>query len=783
MQYKIEFAIAGLIIVFLLGLFLTIQYTQENEANRNFKLLVYTIFLADIFDIITAYTISYSASIPIWINYVMNIAYFYLLALCAYRIMRYVKSLFGENETNKVNLIILLIYALICATTPFTHLVIWFNDQKQYMHGPIYLLLYALPFIYLMHAVSAAIIGRNKLPRRTIISLSCSCIVAMVGVGVQMIFLSDYLFAFFIVAIAVEIMMFAIETPDYHNLKNAMIELTDSREQLRLAREREKETTHTMHGILKSSSWVLYINKDGAVYDSQWSDEFLWMLGYDPEDFEDAAEITTLWINSLHPDDSEDTQKAFVDGMMNIAPFDRKYRLRSKNGEYRWYRGTGEVKFDEDGRETSYQGIIRDINDEVLTEQLQNEKLQALEELEKSQHALREALQKAERANEAKSRFLSNMSHDIRTPMNAIIGFTEIAMKDSDGGKDVKEYLENIQTSGMHLLTLINDVLDMSHIESGKINIELRECNLVEELGELENILQIELQKHELEYTTDLSGIRDAHVLCDTLHLKRVLMNCLGNSIKFTPKGGKITLEARQSGDEYTIIISDTGIGMSDKFLNHVFEAFERERTSTISKTQGSGLGMSIAKSLVDMMGGSFEITSKEGVGTSYYIYLKLSKIDVSDEEKLPDASGMELTMQQKIEALGKKHFLLVEDNATNRKVAKGFLGMTDMTVEEAVDGSIAVERMKKSYPGEFDLIMMDIQMPNMNGYDATDHIRAMEDPLVANIPILAMTADAFEEDKRECIAHGMNGHVSKPFKMDVLVDALYDILINNKSF
>ena len=530
------------------------------------------------------------------------------------------------------------------------------------------------------------------------------------------------------------------------------------------------------------------------------------------------------------------------------------------------------------------------------------------------EHAtLTEKLHKAEAADRAKSTFLSNMSHDIRTPMNAIIGFTTLAQTSLDNRERMQEYLKKILSSSNHLLSLINDILDMSRIESGKLNIEERECSISDIFRDMRNIIQTQMESKQLNFFMDTVDVIDEKIYCDKLHVNQVLLNLLSNAIKFTPAGGTVALTIRQKPrapkgyGSYEIRVKDTGIGMSPEFAEHIFEPFERERTSTVSGTQGTGLGMAIAKNIIDTMGGTIELNTEQGKGTEFIINLDFrlcaepQKAEVVQELQglhalvvddsfttcdsvtkmlrqigmrsdwvlhgkeavlhakqayelgdeyhayiidwlLPDLSGLEVVRQIRsivgdstpiiivtaydwtsfeeearaagvtafcnkpiflselrdilISATGKTpsvpqpdpvpdpsvqfkgtRLLLTEDNELNREIAQELLTDNGFIVETAEDGTIAVEKVKNSAPGYYSLILMDIQMPKMNGYDATRAIRALDDPHLAGIPIVAMTANAFEEDRRQALECGMNAHIAKPFNVDDLLEILTTVL------
>lgn len=524
---------------------------------------------------------------------------------------------------------------------------------------------------------------------------------------------------------------------------------------------------------------------------------------------------------------------------------------------------------------------------------------------------LEDALAQANRASKAKSVFLSNMSHDIRTPMNAIVGFTTLAITHIDYKEQVEEYLKKIKTSGEHLLSLINDVLDMSRIESGKMHLEEKPCSLPEVLHGLCNILQADVRAKQLELHMDTVDVLNEEIYCDKLRLNQVLLNLIGNSVKYTASGGVISMRviekmgAPEGYANYEFHIKDNGIGMSEEFVKHIFEPFEREENTTMSGIQGTGLGMAITKNIVDMMNGYIEVKSEQGVGTEFIVKftfrlysgmreplvipeLKNCRALVVDDDfntcdsvsymlqqigmrvewtlsgkeavlrtrqavmrndnfsvymidwLLPDMNGVEVTrrirqevgenvpiivltaydwsnIEEEAKAAGVTTFcskplflsglrkclnsvmaaenkgelaaskesvciktgriLLAEDNELNQEIAMAILEDSGFTVEVAGNGKIAVEKLEASEVGYYQLVLMDVQMPVMNGYEATKAIRSLKNQDLATIPIIAMTANAFEEDKQEAIRCGMNGHIAKPIDVDVLFETLRKML------
>ena len=409
------------------------------------------------------------------------------------------------------------------------------------------------------------------------------------------------------------------------------------------------------------------------------------------------------------------------------------------------------------------------------------------QKLNKLRVAAEDALKVAESASKAKSTFLSNMSHDIRTPMNAIIGFATLALDDIRDGKKVEDYLSKILSSSKHLLGLINDILDMSRIESGKVVLEEQETDLVTTLQELQSIMEGQAKERKLKLHVDYSNLRDRHVFCDKTRLNQVMFNLLANAVKFTSEGGSIWLTMSQLEPTYEvedraiyeIRVKDTGIGMDKAFIKHIFEPFERERTSTVSKIQGTGLGMAITKNIVDMMGGTIEVESQKGVGTEFIIRLELrlqAETGAANEEGAKQHSHAEGVAE-----FAGKRLLLAEDNELNREIACMLLSKYGFVIDTAENGQEAVDLVAASAPDYYDLVLMDIQMPVMDGHEATRRIRNLEDKELAKVPVVAMTANAFDEDRKAAKECGMNGFISKPINMQEVVQALRMCLQDHK--
>ena len=425
------------------------------------------------------------------------------------------------------------------------------------------------------------------------------------------------------------------------------------------------------------------------------------------------------------------------------------------------------------------------INRELLaySETIEKQRKQESElrkQLEKKQLELKDALQMTQDASRAKTTFLSNMSHDIRTPMNAIVGFTGLAAGHLDEPERVRDYLANIAQSSEHLLSLINDVLDMSRIESGKATLNEKAASLTDILHTLRDIVQADVRAKRHEFVIDTENVRNEFVYCDKMRLNQVLLNLVSNAIKYTPPGGKISLRliqkpAAEAGRAaFEIRCRDNGVGMSEEFLKTIFDPFTREMKTADSDVQGTGLGMAIAKNIVDMMGGNISVTSKEGEGSEFVVSVEFRIAD--DRAALPAQPGARDTPDRTdredpaVFFKGKK-VLLVDDSKVNLKVGSLLLQEQGMIVDTAPNGRIAVETIRDKGVDAYDFVLMDVQMPVMGGYEATAVIRKL--PGGDQLKIIAFSANAFEEDREKSLAAGMDGHITKPLKIDELLDEL----------
>jgi len=399
--------------------------------------------------------------------------------------------------------------------------------------------------------------------------------------------------------------------------------------------------------------------------------------------------------------------------------------------------------------------------------------------MKEQQLIIMDSLNHAEEGNRAKTNFLFNMSHDIRTPMNAILGFAQIAQNNLGDTAKLADCIEKIQVSGKHLLYLIDDVLDMAKLENGKAILTEDCCNLEECIERTQNILKTEIDEKHLIIRTDMSGVKNKWVYCDNIRLNQILLNILNNAVKFNRQDGSILITVCQNMCDireyatYEIHIKDTGIGITPEFLSHIFEPFERERTSTVSRTQGVGLGMSITKNLIDLMDGTIQVFSEPDKGTEFVLQFtfKLQEQEQIQPEQQPSTETVSAN------DFSGKRLLLVEDNELNMEIAQEILSEAGFLVEIAQNGQIAVDMVRNSTAGYYDAILMDIQMPVMDGYQASREIRSLEDKDLAEIPIIALTANALDRDKKEALSNGMNAHIAKPIDVRVLYGVLSDIL------
>ena len=386
---------------------------------------------------------------------------------------------------------------------------------------------------------------------------------------------------------------------------------------------------------------------------------------------------------------------------------------------------------------------------------------------------LKKAAELAKSANEAKTRFLFNMSHDIRTPMNAIIGFSGLLEKNLQNGEKAKEYLGKICSSGNLLMTIINQILEIARIESGTTALQLKAEDINTLFHTVNTVFEEDVRKKNLQYSVDLD-VYHTFILCDRVKLQEIMLNIISNAIKYTSDGHGVHVKIYEKDSEdprkarFIFTCEDTGIGMSEEYLPHIFEEFSREHTTTENKVAGTGLGLPIVKSMIELMGGSIQVESTQGVGTKFTVDISFDMASESDVYR--DQISEQPDVLEKLEG---KRILLAEDNDLNAEIAIELLAEEKIVVDRAKDGAECLDKLEKAVPGYYDMILMDIQMPVMDGYDAAARIRRMKDEEKASIPIIAMTANAFAEDRQKAISTGMNDHVAKPIDMKVLLPVM----------
>ncbi len=684
--------------------------------------------------------------------------------------------------------------------------------------------------------------------------------------------------------------------------RGVTIDITQAKEHDTLYAELQNEAASldTIHEMLGSGKWTMEFDEAGVMKCVSWSDEFRRMLGYhDTEDFPDVLES---WSDLLHPDDKERTLKEFtetIDDYTGQKTYDVEYRLLTKNRGYRWYRAVGKPTRRPDGSPISYIGVFIDVT----------ERKEMIQELARQRESLSIALEEANQANKAKTAFLSNMSHEIRTPMNAIIGLDRIVLNDPGISETTREHVEKIGLSAQHLLSIINDILDMSRIESGRMTVKTEEFSFAKMMAQVNTIISDQCREKGLEYECRVKGTVDDYYIGDDTKLRQVMINILGNAVKFTPAGGSVRFiveNIAQFDGRTTLrfIISDTGIGMSPDYLSKLFNAFSQEDSSSTNRFGSTGLGMAITRSFVELMNGTISVESEKQKGTTFTVtvtlldcenknigeeenvihphemcvlvidddpiacehaQLVLGQVGVNCEKalsgaeglqmvkvrharrepynlilvdwRMPDMDGIETTRQiraavgaetpvviltsynwdeimdeakaagvdtfaakplfagtvldefreafkKKNAALARKtadlrfrRVLLAEDVSVNAEIMMMVLSMREIQVDHAENGRVAVEMFEEHEEGYYDAVLMDMRMPEMDGLEATRRIRALDRSDAKKVPIIALTANAFDEDVQQSMQAGLNAHLSKPVEPDILFETLEGLL------
>ena len=487
-----------------------------------------------------------------------------------------------------------------------------------------------------------------------------------------------------------------------------------------------------------------------------------------------CLDLVELISSKLH--DTPEEQKAHLDDIRTVRTelfkdYDQREFVFKDEDADRW------IRINVHAAEKGPNGVERMIVATSIVDDLRAMKMDAdmliasqKKELEDRQSMLIAAINEANRANKAKTDFFSNMSHDIRTPMSAITGFSRLAMDEIDNKEHLTDYLDKIATAGDHLMSLINDILDMSRIESGKMEIVTAPQKLKDLLLECADMVSVRMDENKLNFFVNVDDVGDDTVMCDKLRFSQVILNLLSNAYKFTPEGGNVYLTGKlleqKDKNIYEIRVKDTGIGMSKEFCDHIWEAYSREKKELVRETQGTGLGMMIVRSIINLMQGTIDLVSEPGSGTEFTIVLPLARAS-SDQAQAPEDTAVSDALSHSYEGTT---VLVVDDTATNLKLAQRVLAKFGFDVITAGSGINAIEMVRDSQPGDIDMILMDVQMPVMDGLEATRRIRALDDPGLANIPILAMTANAFASDVEDALNAGMNAHIPKPFRKEELI-------------
>lgn len=699
-----------------------------------------------------------NANLPITVNYIINGCYFGMSAICSHVWLRFVDyHIDGKMLKRKIMRSILawpiFIVAVLGFSAYWNGLIFTISPENIYARGPLYLLQPIIVYAYIIFGMIDVMISAStfklKRPRSVERSILLLSIIPLIG-GVVQIYSPGLpvLNATMTMSLVYVYMIIQNERTNY---QGAIIDaLSDDYKMVGLVNI--KSLTFT---IFRGQKYYEYISSKVPV----------------SKDVTISSLIKLCAKRLVYEDDKENFLNALsIDKITNELARHGEYYVDFRalyKGEYAYF----QVKLATPSSAA--------ISSEVILFGIKGTDISIKKELI-AKEELDKARREAEYANRSKSTFLFNMSHDIRTPMNAILGFTEMAEKYIDDKEKVVDSLEKVKTSGEHLLNLINDILDMARIENGKIEISAVPTDINASLEKLTYIIGDMAKEKNINLVIMNKGLVHPYVYSDELHMNQILLNIISNAVKYTNENGNITvtiserpqIEEGKARIEY--VVSDTGIGMTQEFLDHIFDAFERDNTKSVKVIQGTGLGMSITKRLIDLMGGTIHVESVLGQGSTFTVVLDYDIYEGDFEEERMSAEE-KLARKKEISLEGKR-ILLVDDNDLNREIAVDILSDTGATVETAVDGSMAVE-MVRDTEEKFDLVLMDVQMPRMNGYDATRAIRDLPDLLRASTPIIAMTSNAFDEDKRDAREAGMNAHLTKPVDLAKLMETLAEFI------
>ena len=764
--------VAGLCLVLTFVLYLRMVGSVTRSEKRDIYVSIMTIGMIYLgLDVLWGVIYDSLLPIPISVQSLVYSAYYASSAILSYRWFAYVEYmqdsvLYHNSKIRQLTKIPMLIVVIVSVLSLWTHSFFYIDAQGGYVRGPIYVVQLVLTYGYILFAagkLTLRLLTTRDFETQNTYMIMLSYFVFPVVFGILQVVYYDRPFLCMGIAMA--------------TLQTYLFYVTFERE-----RELSSSKIHSLSRLF-ISSYYMDLRTGKREYLSNADEQVEEYLTGDfykqaPSDYEDA--IRTYADIYVHAEDKEKycnmCSRGYMEKQLNKDNRFYSFNYRQiAGGLEKWFRMHVIVaSYAPDGKVSHVVMAVMDVDKEIQKDIQQKA-------------AIEEALIEAEHANKAKSRFLSNMSHDIRTPMNAITGFVNLAQSNVEDAVQVKDYLNKIQAASRHLLNLINDILDMSRIESGKVQIEENEVSLSAIISDVKNLIQPMAEEKKIDFRIQ-NEIINNYVYCDRLRLNQVLINLLGNAVKFTPEGGEILLHSYQEMvapegyGVYIFKVKDNGIGIGKEFQESIFQAFEREKSIEGSGIQGTGLGLSITKSIVSMMGGKITVESELGQGAEFTVKVVFLLQDTEETEGERNARSEEIELQmaekeeQRILFAGKK-ILLVEDNNLNREIARKLLIAQGFIIDEAENGKEAVDKLTASHSGEYAVVLMDIQMPIMDGYEATRRIRDLDNRVLANVPVVAMTANAFGEERKKAFACGMNGYVTKPIEINVLFETLKQII------
>jgi len=753
----------------------------DTDLQKGFFLFAVAVSVQQFFAVLTQLTdpiFNISSSFFTYIAYGGALIFMTLSSYLCYIYLR--RIIFGERKRATIREILLVAPVFIITITallsPWTHWLFYADEAGAYQRGSLFLLQMICPYIYIITSTVLAIARRKKdesdKTKKMLRLFLLFTIPSLVGVVIQMAIVKG---AYSATGVSIGLLLMYLEIyvdliGENRRLKSIeplMQELQQKSKQQEEHIEEIAELNAKLQermSVIQSMSRVYFV----SFYANVANDSFVEISNTDfvrkyVGEKGTASEALKVFCNMMVDNKYTKELLEFVDlSTLSERMRDKQFitcdYLGNVAGWCQAYFIAGDR--DENGNLLTVFLAARTIHDEKEREFAQ-------------QRELVNARNAAEAASDAKTAFLNNMSHDIRTPLNAILGFSDLMAKEKNNPEVVGDYLKKIKTSGEYLLSIVNNVLDMAKIESGKVAVNSSFVDLEVEIANIKSYIGMMVESSNHKFNMDVK-IFHRYVLIDFAKHQQILVNLISNAVKYTPEGGEITFKfiqipyAKAGYGTYRMIISDTGIGMTPEFLEHLFDSFSRERDTTNSKIIGTGLGMSIVKKLVDLMDGTIEVQSEKGKGSTFIITWNLEL--VNDPEQYKQTL---LDQEDRAVDFNGKRILLTEDNELNAEIATEILEDAGFVVEQAENGVVCIEKLTAATKGYYDLILMDIQMPLLNGYDATRRIREMG----LQLPIIAMTANAFEEDKKNALAAGMNGHLSKPIDIPKLMDMLSKVL------